>query len=279
MPSDYTMLNRMLHHLGDAVRANLVSRDDVVAYARQITNLHLQGTMQAKALERKYGYSGDFEMINDIYQMHTSPAQHLRRWDLYFHAQAAPNAVRNRKSYFHQLLGSHAAESGHAAFHVLNVASGSARDMREWMLDNPEQEVFFDCVDAEIHAIECARKACAPFMHRVKFYHRNVLRFLPTNGYNLVWSSGLFDYLSNRSFAHLLKALIAVTRPGGEVVVGNFSDFNPSRDYMELFGDWVLKHRTREHLWELALRAGAHADAIEVNWEPEGVNLFLHIRC
>jgi hypothetical protein len=60
--------------------------------------------------------------------------------------------------------------------------------------------------------------------------------------------------------------------------VGNFSDFNPSRDYMELLGDWVLQHRTRDRLRELALEAGAAEDAIDVQWEPEGVNLFLHVR-
>ena len=128
------------------------------------------------------------------------------------------------------------------------------------------------------HAIEHARKLCAPFAKRVEFYHRNVLRFLPAKGYELVWSAGLFDYLTDRTFVYLLKALMAVTKRGGEVVVGNFSDFNPSRDYMELLGDWVLQHRTRDHLRELALEAGAAADSIEVQWEPEGVNLFLHVR-
>lgn len=278
MPKEYALLNRTLRQLGDAVRAKVVARDDVLAYAQDITSRHLEGTMQSRALGKKYGYSGDFEMIDAIYTMRTAPEPHLRKWDLYFHAQAAPNAVRNRKSYFHQLLHAHTAGHPNSALRVLNVASGPARDVREWVLDNPEHEVFFDCVDAEIHAIECARKMCAPFAQRVEFYHRNVLRFLPAKGYDLVWSAGLFDYLADRSFVYLLKALMAVTRRGGEVVVGNFSDFNPSRDYMELLGDWVLQHRTRDHLRELALEAGATADSIEVQWEPEGVNLFLHIR-
>ncbi len=278
MPGEYAQLNRTLRHLGDAVRAKLISRDDVLAYAHDITSRHLDGTMQARALGKKYGYSGDFEMIEAIYSTRTAPEPHLRRWDLYFHAQAAPNAVRNRKSYFHQLLHSHTAGRSKAPLRVLNVASGPARDVREWMLDNPGNEVLFDCVDAEIHAIECAKKMCAPFSQQVEFYHRNVLRFLPTKGYDLAWSAGLFDYLADRSFVYLLKALMAVTRRGGEVVVGNFSDFNPSRDYMELLGDWVLQHRSRDHLRELALEAGAPADSIDVQWEPEGVNLFLHIR-
>lgn len=281
MPGEYAHLNRCLRQLGDAVKAKLIAREDVLAYAHDITSRHLEGTMQARALGKKYGYSGDFEMIEAIYAMHTAPEPHLRRWDLYFHAQAAPNAVRNRKTYLHQLLDSHTAGGGSrfkAPVRVLNVASGPARDVREWMLDNPDSDVFFDCVDAEAHAIERAKKVCAPFAHRVEFYHRNVLRFLPAKGYDLAWSAGLFDYLTDRSFVFLLKALMAVTVRGGEVVIGNFSEHNPSRDYMELLGDWVLQHRTRDHLRELALEAGAPADSIEVNWEPEGVNLFLHIR-
>ena len=278
MPTEYALINRTLRQLGDAVRAKVIARDDVLAYAQDITSRHLEGTMQSRALGKKYGYSGDFEMIDAIYSMRTAPEPHLRRWDLFFHAQAAPNAVRNRKSYFHQLLHAHTAGRSKVPLRVLNVARGPARDVREWVLDNPEREVFFDCVDAEIHAIECAKKMCAPFAHRVEFYHRNVLRFLPAKGYELVWSAGLFDYLTDRSFVYLLKALMAVTKRGGEVVVGNFSDFNPSRDYMELLGDWVLQHRTRDHLRELALEAGAAADSIDVQWEPEGVNLFLHVR-
>ncbi|WP_461785036.1 class I SAM-dependent methyltransferase [Prosthecobacter sp.] len=278
MPNDYARLNRTLRQLGDAVRAKLIARDEVLAYAQDITHRHLEGTMQARALGKKFGYSGDFEIIEAIYTLQTAQEPHLRRWDLYFHSQAAPNAVRNRKAYFHQLLNSHTAGRSKARLNVLNVASGPVRDVREWVLDNPEREVLFDCVDAEIHAIEHAKRLCAPFAQRVEFYHRNVLRFLPAKGYELVWSAGLFDYLTDRTFVYLLKALMAVTKRGGEVVVGNFSEFNPSRDYMELLGDWVLQHRTRDHLRELALEAGAAADSIDVQWEPEGVNLFLHVR-
>lgn len=278
MPHEYALLNRALRQLGDTVRAKVINREDVLAYSHDITSRHLEGTMQARALGKKYGYSGDFEIIEAIYTLQTAQEPHLRRWDLYFHSQAAPNAVRNRKAYFHQLLNSHTAGRAKMPVRVLNVASGPARDVREWVLDNPEHEVFFDCVDAEIHAVECAKKMCAPFARQVEFYHRNVLRFLPSKGYELVWSAGLFDYLTDRSFVFLLKALMAVTKRGGEVVVGNFSDFNPSRDYMELLGDWVLQHRTRDHLRELALAAGAESDAIDIQWEPEGVNLFLHVR-
>jgi hypothetical protein len=47
---------------------------------------------------------------------------------------------------------------------------------------------------------------------------------------------------------------------------------------MELLGDWVLTHRVEKQLVELAREAGAAPGAISVQWEPAGVNLFLHIR-
>lgn len=278
VPTDYALLNQKLRALGDAVRAGLLQRQEVLAYARDLTGRHFQGTLQAQALERKYGYSGDFEIIDAIYQQQITHKPDLRLWDLYFHAQAAPIAVRNRKSYFLRLLNQHHAMPRKGPMHVLDVASGPARDLREWLLDHPAADVRFDCVDADVHAIEHARQLCAPFLDQIEFHHRNAMRFIPSRGYDLVWSAGLFDYLMDRSFVFLLKSLLAVTRPGGEVVVGNFSPFNPSRDYMELLGDWVLTHRVEKQLVELAREAGAAPGAISVHWEPTGVNLFLHLR-
>jgi len=278
MPTDYAMLNQKLRALGDSVRAGLLSRQEVLAYARDLTERNFQGTMQAQALERKYGYSGDFEMIDAIYQQQITTRARLRRWDLFFHAQAAPIAVRNRKAYFLRLLDQHHSLPRKGPMQVLDVASGPARDLREWLIDHPQAEVLFDCIDADVHAIDYARQLCGAYLERIEFHHRNAMRFLPSRGYDLVWSAGLFDYLMDRSFVFLLKSLLAVTRPGGEVVVGNFSTHNPSRAYMELLGDWSLTHRTEKDLVELAREAGADRGAISVEWEPEGVNLFLHVR-
>lgn len=278
-PREYGVLSRAIRHLGDAVRAGLLQQEVMHEHLRELTQRHLPGTMQALALAKKYGYSGDFEIIDGIYTQKMCADPHLRCWDLFFHAQAAPVAVRNRKQYFKNLLATHLERKRTGqALHVLNVASGPARDLREFFLDHPEVEAHVDCVDMEGHALSHARELCAPWLDRIEFHHRNVLRHIPTRGYDLAWSAGLFDYLGDRAFVHLLRAMVAVTKPGGEVVVGNFSDFNPSRDYMELMGDWQLRHRSRETLLSLAGQAGISPDCASVFWEPEGVNYFLHLR-
>lgn len=280
LPQEYGVLNQAVRHLGDSVRNGILYQDEVSVYIREATFNHLPGTMQAQALERKYGYSGDFEIIDHIYTRHTCEDPNLRLWDLYFHSQAAPVAVRNRKAYFQDIMQSHLRRhTGRETLSVLNIASGPARDVREFFLNNPDASVHIDCVDMDAHAIQYAQRLCAPWKLKMDFHHRNVLRFVPTRGYDLTWSAGLFDYLSDRVFVHLIKAMMSITKPGGEVVVGNFSDFNPSRDYMELLGHWQLIHRSRETLITLAARAGASPDQVQVHWEPEGVNYFLHIRC
>jgi hypothetical protein len=79
-------------------------------------------------------------------------------------------------------------------------------------------------------------------------------------------------------FVRLLRRLLRFCHHGGEIVIGNFGNYNPTRTYMEIFGGWELQHRSAEHLTALALEAGSPPEAIRIGAEPEGVNLFLHIR-
>lgn len=67
------------------------------------------------------------------------------------------------------------------------------------------------------------------------------------------------------------------SRDGGEIVVGNFSQDNPSESYQG-FGDWSLAHRSRSQLLKIAVDAGILPEHCTVEAEPLGVNLFLRIR-
>jgi len=278
LPQNYGELNRAIRRVGDEVRAGLLEIKVLRQEMRKLAENLFVGTMQAESILKKHGYSGDFEIIDDIYRMRISTEAHLRRWDLFFHAQAAPCAVRNRKAYFHRLLEQLQQRLPERRLRVLNIASGPARDLREWYDANPESRVEVDCIELDPTAIAYATDLCAKYSDRVHFHHQNALRFVPTDKYDLIWSAGLFDYLTDRLFVRLVRSLLPFVNGGGEVVVGNFSEFNASRDYMELMGDWYLEHRSETRLMGLAERAGAAPRLTEVHWEPEGVNLFLHIQ-
>src|ERR1700736_2130177 len=64
---------------------------------------------------------------------------------------------------------------------------------------------------------------------------------------------------------------------GGELVVGNFSNRNTHRSYME-FGGWRLIHRDEDDLLALAKAANIQGAAVRIDQEPNGINLFMHIQ-
>jgi len=61
-------------------------------------------------------------------------------------------------------------------------------------------------------------------------------------------------------------------------VIGNFSPNNPTKNYMEIVGDWYLNHRSADRLISLTKACSVDPKNIRIGQEPEGVNLFLHIK-
>ncbi len=232
-------------------------------------------TMQGFAFHKPHGYSGDYEIIDKIYRNWKSTQEELRRWDEFFHAQEAPIAVRNRKRFFLETLES--CKDDGDELRVLNVGSGPGRDMLEFFQKHPDTDITFDCVDYDKESIAYASELCSAHLDRIRFFHKNVFRFTPDRKYDIIWSAGLFDYLDDRKFVYLLVKLRAHLATGGRLIIGNFSNRNPTRKYMELFGKWFLYHRSEQELAALAKAAGVAEEQVTVYCEPLGVNLFLHL--
>ena len=287
--AEYEAFTAWIDAMADDVSTGTLSVNDLRSFWRQVTQHAFKGTAQADVVLQPHGYHGDFEIIDAIYTERVNEHPALEKWDRYFHAQSAPKAVRNRKAYFQHLL--RRSEDGRWAQHrtsvdghtepglrVLNVASGPGRDMHEWFESSPKTGVRIDCVELDPKAIRYASELCAKWMNSIQFHQGNALRFKTGERYHLIWSAGLFDYLNDALFVRLLRTFLRHCLPGGEIVVGNFSEYNPSRNYMELLGGWELIHRSRERLVALSELAGIPVEHIHVGQEEEGVNLFLHIR-
>ena len=235
-------------------------------------------TMQGFVWLKPHRHAGDFEIIDRIYQCWISPNPRLAKWDEYFHAQAAPRAVRNRKAYFLSWLRLQEKQNNHDKFRVLNLGSGSGRDVFEYISQHGTSRAVFECVDHDAKAIAYAKNLCAEFLDRIDFHQANVLRYQPSSQAQLIWSAGLFDYLSGRLALLLLRRLWHLLPLNGELVIGNFSPTNPTWAYMELLGGWSLHYRSENDLRKLAAQAGIPNSAVQINHEPENINLFLHAR-
>ncbi len=274
--SQYEELGNLYKSVNLKRRQGIMSEADVMNIWQALPDVYItKDTMQGYALLKPHGYSGDFVIIERIYQRWMSPKEHLVKWDRYFHAQAAPQAIINRKKFFIDLLNSLDKKDG--KHRVLNIGCGPCQDIVEFLLQG-ESHVFFECVDYDKDAVEYSYKKVKGkgFLSNVEFHRDNAFKFRPSKQYDLIWSAGLFDYLDAKTFKMLLTKQLTFLKSGGKLVIGNFSLSNPTRDYMEC-GNWFLHHRSPEDLIKITEECGVPREKISVKSESLGVNLFLHI--
>lgn len=238
-----------------------------------LTNLD---TMHGFAASKPYGYAGDFEMIEMIYENRTTSDTRFQKWDQWWHSESASKAVNNRKDFFINLM-TELEEKSNGPKEVLILGSGPATDAYEYLKANPNSKISFDLLDLDENAIAYAKKRNAEFQDKMNFFKINVLRFKTHKQYDMIWSAGLFDYFKEKHFIYLLKKYSAFLAENGEMVIGNFSKNNPTKNLMEAIIEWDLNYRSENELIEMAKKADFESGQIKVDMEPLGVNLFLRV--
>lgn len=275
--SDYKLLDEMMTSLYNGVKQGSVLSEEVDSLKTLFTKEFLMETIHGHGYRKPFGYAGDFLLIDKIYTFHNASNSHFEKWDKYFHYNDATRAVRNRKEYFKQQL-LEKINGKNEKLDLLNVASGPARDIHELYLQIDAGTLKTTCVDLDARAIEYAQELCKDQAENITFYNKNILRFSTDEKFDVIWSAGLFDYFEDKIFVLALKKFLTWLKPGGEIIVGNFSEDNSSRGYMELFGEWILIHRSKEELKRLSMLAGVKEENIFVDQEPLGINFFLRIK-
>lgn len=274
----YPVIDQLVTSLGHLKREEVINEDDINEIRHFFGQDFLENTLQGMALIKKFGYAGDFMMIDKIYTGSTDNNNFFQSWDRYFHNHAAPRAVRNRKDYFKQLILQKLESKNEVK--LLNVASGPARDLLELYTEKPEEKKLETvCVEMDHHAIAYAEKLTAAYANDIRFINRNIFKFDTEEKFDVIWSAGLFDYFDNKAFVYVLNKFRNWIGGAGEIIIGNFNEgHNPSREYMELFGNWYLHHRSEKELLALAMEAGFSSSQLSIGNEEENVNLFLHIK-
>ena len=280
-PEEYADLDGCFHRLGRALRSGALSPAALHDMWRTLGDAFCTTlTIQGLGIVKPYGYAGDFELIDRIYTGWLSPDPRLAPWDVFLQQHKAPQAVRNRKRYFLNLLNRYLATSDRPVVRVLSVGSGPSRECLEFFDAGhaSASRVVFELVDQDPRALAYARTLNAAHAAQIVFHCAKAQHFTSAEKFDFIWSAGLFDYLPDRAFTALAGRLFRLLQPHGLLTIGNFDPSNPTRDYME-FAEWRLRYRTREDLYRLAFGNGVipNVNHLCVDAEPEEVNLFLHI--
>lgn len=252
--------------------------DEELEFFRAVMRESLnENTLIGHGYVKPFGYPGDFSLIHNIYREYVNPDQRYSNWDRFFQEQAGAHAVRNRKEYFLKRCAE-IEKRDHKEKRVLILGSGPATDVNEYLQNNPDSKIHFDLVDFDQSAIDFAKSQNAQFKDSIDYFKINVLRFKPYQWYDLIWSAGLFDYFKDKHFVYMINKYYKYLTEGGEFIIGNFSNSNPTRRLMEVLSDWYLNHRSKNDLLRMAIEAKASADKVDVEMEELGVNLFLRIK-
>lgn len=267
-PAEYKEFTAIVNNLED---------EELELFREVIRDSLNENTLIGHGFVKPYGYPGDFFLIHNIYREHVNPDSKFSNWDRFFQDQAGAHAVRNRKDYFLRRC-TEIDQPGKVAKRVLILGSGPATDVYEYLTANPESRIHFDLVDYDQNAIDFSRLQNKEFESSIDYFKINVLRFKPYQWYDLIWSAGLFDYFKDKHFVYMINKYYKYLSEGGEFIVGNFSNSNPTKRLMEVLSDWYLNHRSKYDLVRMAVEAEASEELVKVDMEELGVNLFLRIK-
>lgn len=248
-----------------------------------------RGWLQHRACTKPRGYAGDHELLERIYHGRLTDDPLGACFDRYFQAAAAPQAVRNRMHLMTGWLVEALRHSPPRRVHVGLVGSAAALEIAAALAQvSPWQRsaVRVTLLDLDPAALEFARTLLAPLLAtgQLSTTAANIFRLpdrpqlaRPLADADLIFCPGLFDYLADDAAKGMLAALYQPLAPGGRLVVFQFAPHNPTRAYMEWFGNWYLVYRSLAELQHVVETAKLPGAAASYGAEPLGIDLYVSL--
>jgi hypothetical protein len=255
-------------------------------FINRIRALFLKGAYNEWSLRKPFGYPGDFQIVDDIYQNNPTTTGFVRLFDNYFQMSAISVAVRNRKDDFKRTIKNFIKDKPKCSLRIMNLASGPCRELQEILSSEVSlcKNVTFDCYDNDEKAIEYAKVLLSGYS-RINFIKENAVRVafrknihqLIDKKYDLIYSTGLFDYFSERVGVALVSNLKKLLNPNGVLAISTMRDkySNPSVHYMEWVGDWNLVYRNDEEFKIVFLEAGFDKGDLKTEYEQQGIMQYI----
>ncbi len=246
--------------------------------------------MRSRFAQRAYfkpkGYAGDFLMMEAIYRNKPEGDGQLGLLvDRYCLDTPPARAVRERRRLLSKLIEEEVKTrlgQGARKVKIMNLACGSNRELFDFLKRfSNTRAVEALCMDADKDALTYTNKKVDVFPHEAKIMlmQENVIKWSlrrtkhDFERQDIIYSAGLTDYLDEKLFTALVKRAREYLKPGGVLILSNFSKTNPNKAWMDHILQWKLIHRDEEEM-RCLFRSGGFAEAPNTLHEKEGVNLF-----
>ena len=222
-----------------------------------------QDPFTLRAFSKPRGYAGDAELLDFIYgveeQWDNQPAvaslsPFARALFDYTTRIPATEAVRARREFVAHLLDEVANEIRHP--HVLSIAAGHLREAILTAAIKRRKFGRFVALDSDTQSLEVVEKSYGRFgVEILPASVRQILTHKVEFGqFDLVYSTGLFDYVQQSMAQRLTECMFGLLKPGGRLVVANFLPGIPDVGYMESYMAWELIYRNRHEMLEMSMK-------------------------
>src|SRR5204863_9304423 len=138
---------------------------------------------------------------------------------------------------------------------ILAVAAGHLREASLAAAVRRRRIGRFVALDADAVSLEVVQRAYGPYgVETVAApFSQLITGRVALGQFDLVYSTGLYDYLNVSTGRRLVRTMFNMLKPGGQLVVANFMPGIRDVGYMEAFMDWRLIYRTRHDMTDLTM--------------------------
>lgn len=218
-----------------------------------------QDPFTGRAFAKPRGYAGDAELLDFIYGREEGwpvPAgtSDVGRQIFEFTTRSpACEAVRARRGFVAEVIDRLVDEVPQP--HVLSVAAGHLREALLSSAIKRRRVGRLVALDADADSVAEVRLSYGRYgVEAVQATARQLVTGrLALGQFDLVYSTGLFDYVPQQAAQRLTWRLFQFLRPRGRLLVANFLPGIPDLGYMESYMDWKLIYRTRREMLDISL--------------------------
>jgi SAM-dependent methyltransferase len=260
-----------LHEIRNSVEIDVWRTLIPFVQSHPVAGFFMQDPLTKWSFDRPRGYSGDAHLLDLIYRHEkiagqVAAASELGR-EVYEFTSHAPSSYANCDR--RDILARHVDETAARVGQDAEIMSFAAGHMREAEVSKAHAErklgrwVAVDQDPLSIAEIE-ASYAGTPVQAVTGSVRDLLARKLDLGTFDLVYASGLYDYLNDKVAVKLTQRLLQLVKPGGAFLFANYSHPIIVDGYLETFMNWTLLLRSEDDIRRII---GESAD--ESEWTPD----------
>jgi len=286
----FDISNKVLSHTKEPTRLYQILRNEVSPQLQTIRNRHgpviwqnvvIPAIRQQKVfsflretdiltfyqLNKPRGYDGDANIIDMMYYAETHcpvPEVPAACYRAFYNSESA-SAGRLRKEFFESSIRRIVEQGAQEKRkkRIFSIAGGKMREIRNLMPLLRENAKWIEIVvlDQDKVSLDTLRNEYIPQLPEgtIKIVNAKIAELLKRTlteknlgHFDLIYASGLYDYLRKATGTRLATIMFQFLKPQGEMFITNFSKYSPDAGYMEAFLDWALIYRIENEVEELA---------------------------